>query len=292
MLEFDLSTVLKGKSAENLKGMANDLADAGISSYADAMNTAYTLLSAGISENEAKVGTEIASKVALLTKGHAADIANVMATAAKDFNLSMQEVGDTLAKAQNIFQIQDFHQLEEGLKYVAASASSLNIPLAQTAALIGTLNDAGKVGGMAGTGVASIFNSMGKVAQDLKMTIPKSQDGGVNVVGFVGEIGKKLQTAFGDDDIKKLTALNKMFGEQGANAFLILQKRFDELKEKEEELAHSKGFVEDQSKVLKQLFSIRADGLVRSLSHLSGVLGDVLLPALTYIVGILGDAVS
>lgn len=277
-LNFRLETVLKGGSSSEIESFVNNLAISGIDSYANLMETSYALLSAGISEGETKVGTEIAAKIAALTQGHSADIANIMATAAKDFKIPMNEVGDILAKTQNIFQIKDFHQLEEGLKYVAAAASSINLPLEQASSLIGTLNDAGLMGSMAGTGTAGILSSVSKASKELGIAIPKAKDGSIDLVSWIGLVQDELNDMFKGDELGQFDALQSLFGEAGARSFLILSTRSEELKEKLHELKDASGFVDDKSAKYMVLYDTKVMALTNSLAGFASTIGTAVIP--------------
>lgn len=291
-VSFDVGTVLKGGNTKGIEEVANKLADNGLTTFNNAMKTSYDLLSTGVSEEETQLATDIASKVAAFTKGNASEIGSIMVKTAKDFHLSIQQTGDILAKTQDVFHIKNFNQLEEGLKYIAASANSLNIPLSQSAALIGTLSAAGQKGSIAGTGTASILNSLTKASDELNIAIPKAKNGSLDMVKWISLVQDKLQGDFGDDKLAKRDAIIKLFGNEGAQSFQILVDRSKELQEKFGELDNSKGFVNDKTIEYMQLLNTQVKALHNSFSHLEDSLGKVTLKPLTGIVSIISGIIS
>ena len=93
-------------------------------------------------------------KLAKVTRGAADQVGEIFATTinnmgegmAGTIEQKMDRVANVLAKTQFKFQIRDFGQLGEGLKYASSSALAAKVPLEQTAAVIGQLNSSGAPG--------------------------------------------------------------------------------------------------------------------------------------------------
>ena len=114
----------------------------------------YALHSASFDETAANAAVSRVHKLAKVTRGSAGEVGEVFATTinnmgegmAGTIEQKMDRVANMLAKTQFKFQIRDFGQLGEGLKYTTSGAIAAKVPLEQTAAVIGQLNSAGLQG--------------------------------------------------------------------------------------------------------------------------------------------------
>ena len=123
------------------------------------------LARAGFNVKEVLDTTESTLKLAqvgALDLGRAADIASNILTA---FKLRADELGgvvDILAKTSNSANT-NVNQLGEAMAYVGAVAEGSHASLAETAAAIGTLGDAGIQGTVAGTGLRRLLVTLAKL---------------------------------------------------------------------------------------------------------------------------------
>ena len=136
-----------------------------LASEQEVLEIEYALNSAGLEEETARAGAGLVHKLAKVTKGVPAQVGEIFGDVFNNMGQSlegttdekMDRIGNVLAKTQFKFAIRDFGQLGEGMKYIAASASSAKLPLEQTASIIGHLNNSSLKGSMAGTAFESVL---------------------------------------------------------------------------------------------------------------------------------------
>lgn len=300
-MRFRLSAVLgvdmANKDLDNYIKKFKGLAANGLGTYDEVADTGYALFSAGIDKNDVMSGTETALGVARITKGNAEDVANIMATASKDFRVSMARVGDVFTKAQIKFQIKDFQQLEEGLKYVAATAATMKVPLEQATTALGALNNAGKNGSMAGTGLNDILNRVTKVSKSLKIVIPHDKDGSLNLMGWMQQVMNKVRVQADaiqkKDPTRKITDIiasivnsNKMFGTIGGGAFAVMMNYQKELPEYLGDIKnHSQGIVQTNIAKYYQTFAAKTIALHSATTNLYAAIAESVIPMFSSMLG-------
>ena len=145
-----------------------------LASESEMLQIEYSLNSAGLQEEAARAGSAIVHRVATVTRGSAQQVGAMMGVAFNNLAGGMEgtaeeklrRIGDVLAKTQQMFQIEDFSGLGEGLKHGVKAAVNYKVSLEQTAAALGVLNSAGQQGGMAGTAFAAMLRNLGKAAEE------------------------------------------------------------------------------------------------------------------------------
>jgi len=280
-LSVVLGTDLASKQLEKFKKNFEQLSQTGLATYQELMSTGYQLLSAGIKPEEALKGTRVALEVAKVTKGNAEEVANMMATASKDFRVDLERVGDIFTKTQIKFQIKDFMQFEEGMRYVAASAASLNIPLEQTATILGKLNDTGQVGSMAGTHFNEILVQMTKASRMLNIKIPRMQDGSMDLIGWMQSVSKAVEARVGKNKDLQFKAFQELFGVQGATAFMALRNRMGELKEDLKDVeGSSKGIVRKEIPKFYKSLDFQLKAINNTMTNLYNAIATAVIPSL------------
>ena len=121
---------------------------------------AMTLLArAGFSVNEIMKATVAVMDLAAASGATLAEMANILATAIRGFGLAADQAGRVadvlaLASARANTTVTD---LGVAFSYVAPIARSLGLTIEQTAALLGTLSDAGLQADKAGTGLRAVL---------------------------------------------------------------------------------------------------------------------------------------
>lgn len=290
-MRFKLSAVLgvdmANKDLDSYITKFKSLAASGLGSYDEVANTGYSLFSAGLDKKQAVQGTAVALKVAKITGGEVQEVANMMATASKDFGDSMTRVGDVFTKAQIKFQIKDFQQLEEGLKYVAATAASVKMPIEQATTVIGALNNAGKSGSMAGTGFNQIINQMSKVDKTLKITVPRMKNGSLDFIKWTQMVADKIKKTAGGNLDKEHALANRLFGIEGGSAFAVMMNKLGELPGYLDDIKnHSKGIVNTNIAKYYQTFAAKTQALSSATSILYNAIAQSIIPILTNVVSL------
>lgn len=113
------------------------------------------LNSAGLEQELARYATKTALAVSKVAQGDADNVAPAMATAYNNLGSRFQGtvkekfamIGGMLTKTQFKYQIANFNQFAETMKYGAAAINKANTELNQSFAILGALNTAGYAGG-------------------------------------------------------------------------------------------------------------------------------------------------
>ncbi|MFL1781412.1 Phage tail tape measure protein [Candidatus Hepatincolaceae symbiont of Richtersius coronifer] len=290
MLSIKLSTVMGNNVQADFDKFFRKIERTGIASFQEIVDTGYNLLSAGLSGEQAKLGTQSVINVAKVTGGQSDLVASTMATASKNFNLDMARVGDILAKTQLKFQFANFAQLGAGFDLVGASASAIKLPLEQTATALGMLNDAGIAGSSAGTALSAVLRQMNTASQKLGIEITRTSDGSLDLVSFLGKIKDKTK-GFNLD--KQAAIFQDLFGDEGKKGLLPLIANLDKMSANLADVSkNSKGITDKEVLKFYDAYNTKMAKLSQSISQLSGTLGKVLLPALTIFIDKLADGIG
>ena len=210
-----------------LKKTAVDWSMAHTDSATDFVRANYMMISSGLDMRAAMAGTATAMTVAKATNGNAMEAASVLATVYSNMGNKTAEVtgemsrlGDVMTRTQQLFKFANLGQLNEGLKYGVPVAKQYGMEMEQLSAVIGTLNDVGLEGGMAGTSLMASMRNINKAAKDLHFTIARTSSGGVDMIETIANIQKAygdkmglpkiqqaFQLAFGDEGVKGITLL-------------------------------------------------------------------------------------
>ena len=206
-----------------------------LASEEEVLNIEYALNSAGLDEETARAGGQLTHKLAKVTKGAPAQVGEIFADVFNNLGQSlagttdekMDRIGNVLAKTQFKFAIRDFGQLGEGLKYIAASAASVKLPLEQTASIIGILNNSSLKGSMAGTAFESVLKNLGKAAGELGFEIVRDEKGELDMLATLEQLKQQLD---GMDTDARDALLQTLFKTEGKRALAPLIDKLDELK--------------------------------------------------------------
>lgn len=204
---------------------------------------------------------------AQLDLGTAADItSNIMSAFSVGADKS-SDVADLMAAASSRANT-NVGQLGDAMKFAGPVAASLGISMADTAAAIGILSDAGIQGGMAGTGLRRVWASLlapGKAAKDVIKNL------GIELEDI------NPQTNEFSDIIKKLAGGGlsaadavTVFGRQGLSAISALTSKYPELRELTDQFID----IADESKRMAEAFRDNLEGDFKSFG--SAVQGSIL----------------
>jgi len=249
------------------------------------LSASYNLLSAGLNETQAIAGTNQALKLATATLGDATTASALLGTLynnfgnkANDANKEMTKLSDTVAKTQQLFQIANLGQLNEGLKYAAASSQAFNISFDQTSAVVGQLNTLGITGSMAGTSFNAMMTKLNEGSEKLGYTVSKTANGGIDLIKTLENISNLNL----DADI-----INKTFGSEGAKGIVLLSSKIGDLKKNYDSILNSNGATEIAFKKMTNTATSQGRVLRNIFNNIGIGIGNVFLPALNGILRIL-----
>ena len=216
--EFQMAKVRAVSGASNLdfQKLSQSAEDLGRSTFFTAtqvaeLQTNYAKL--GFTTKEILQAQEATLLLATATGSDLARAAIVAGAAVRGFGLDASETGRvtdvmTLSFASSALDIEKW---QTSMTKVAPIAAGMNIPLEQTAAIMGTLTDAGIEASIAGTSMRNIFLQMkdpaSKLSKFLGFTVRSSED--------LTRAMDKLTTASGDTldglvQVRQVAAFNVM----------------------------------------------------------------------------------
>ena len=253
-------------------------------SETDSINVQYALNSAGLDAEAARLGSDVALKVAKITSGDAEQVGEVMATTYNNLGKQLQgtgqekmtRIGELLTKTQFKFQIRDFNQLGESMKEAAAAMGMSKVPLEQGVTLIGALNSGGLQGSQAGTAFTATMRTMSKAAKEFGFELVDTADGQRDIIATL----ENLDTAIGGfDNATQETRdrLQKAFGDEGIKGLAVWMGKLKELRGTQKEVADSSKGLIDKS---YQDFLNSTAGQMELLGNNARITGTVMAGAL------------
>jgi TP901 family phage tail tape measure protein len=289
--EVRLSTVLNTKDLPGdlakAKQHALDFARTGLSSETEMLDIQYALNSAGLDASAARMGSDIVAKVSKITNGSAEGVGEVVATTFNNLGSSLEgsvqerltRIGELLTKAQFKFQIRDFDQLGESLKYATPALAQFGVPLEQGVTLLGELNSAGMQGSMAGTSLAATFRQLGKASKEFGFEISRDADGNLDFVQTLQNLSDSIG-GFDGMDQATIDRMQKAFGEEGQRGVVLLGKKLQSLAQDQQEVAAgSKGLIDKSYQRFLNSTSGQITLLTNNLRILGTTFAGTLLPA-------------
>ena len=181
----------------------------------------YQLNSAGLEARAAEAGAEVAHKLARVTRGGSESVAGIVGTVMNTFGARMEgdagavldRVGNVLAHTQIKYKFENFEQLGSGLAEAAAAASVARVPLEDTVAALGALNNAGTEGSRAGTALQAMLRGLGKEFEGVRFEAVRGADGMLKLDETVARLDAQLDR-IGDID-ERARVLRGLFGDEG-----------------------------------------------------------------------------
>jgi TP901 family phage tail tape measure protein len=251
-LKTVLNTDNVGKALIKAREHAIGFARKGLTSETDILGIQYALSSAGFDAAAARAGSTIVAKVATVTRGAPEQVGEVVATVFNNLGDSLagntqqklERIGDLLTKTQFKFQIRDFGQLGESLKYATPTLAQFNMDLAQGVTIMGALNSAGLQGSMAGTAFAATMRNMSKASQGLGFDLVRNEKGQLDFIATMENLSDSIG-GFDNLDQDTIDELQKLFGEEGIRGVTLLGKQLGKLRAAQEDVTKgSKGLVD------------------------------------------------
>ncbi len=250
-----LATVINAEDTEKAVDEAGryalDYARKNLSTETEMLDINYALNSAGLDASAAQIGSDIVAKVKTVTRGSASQVGEVVATVFNNLGESLEgsteerltRIGELLTRTQFKFQIRDFGQLGESMKYASPVLKQFNIDLTQGVSLIGALNSAGLQGSQAGTALSATMRNMSKASREFGFELARNAEGGIDVIKTL----KNLDSAVGglgslDQDTSD--QLQQIFGEEGIRMVTLLGSELEKLDAAQQDVADSsKGII-------------------------------------------------
>jgi TP901 family phage tail tape measure protein len=252
----------------------------------------YQLNSAGLAEDVARAGTEAVHKVAKVTRGDAEQVAEIIGITFNNLGNAlsgpaadkMAQIGNILTKVQLKYQIRDFGQLGESMRYGAAAAAAYKVELDQTATILGQLNTAGLQGSRAGTAYKAMLGHMGKAAEELNFEVVRGTNGQLDMIATLEALNEQLSDLDTDERANRLIEL---FGYEGAEGVIPLLEKITLLKEglKEVSAAGKSGLVDEEYERFLRSAAGQTMELKQNVSQLGEAFATTLLPAINVVAG-------
>ena len=245
------------KSMEMTKQKAIEWSKSHRDSAAQYIQTAYQMASAGLNDVQAIAATETAMRTARATMGDSADAAALIAVAynnmgdkSKDAATEIGKFGDVIAKTQQLFQIKNLNQLSEGLKYAIPTALQFGQSFEEINVAVGALNNAGLVGGQAGTAYAAAMRQMTKASSELGFSLARNAQGGIDFIGTLANINQ-MYGSFEQMSPKVQEAFKKAFGDEGLRTISLLASKTADMQAKMKAVQNSKGTAAESQKIME-----------------------------------------
>lgn len=298
--EFEVSMksfeTVSGATAEQMKlveDQAKRLGQETVFSTRESAQAMLELAKAGVSVEEILAGGAAAAIDLAAAEGmDLAYAAEIMAQGMNAFNIEGKDasrVADALAQGA-IDSTAGVEDLAYGLKYVSSSAAALGVPLEDTIAALGLLNNAGLTGTTAGTSLNQMFTALAGPTKQAAEEMDKLGFSAFDASGnlkpmdqMLGELGKSLE---GLSEEERLGALKKIFNQRGMRAANILLKDgVDGWNEMADGIRNSAGAADE-------LANARMGGLWGDLERVRGAVenlglafGSALAPVVSVVAG-------
>lgn len=277
---------ISGATAEEfdqLREMAMDLGSSTSFSASQAADAMTSLATAGWDTNQILAATpdmlSLASAGGLELDAAASIVTNTMS----QFGMEADRAGETAdmfavaAASANT----DVTELGEAMKYAGGSATTMNMDLAQTNAVLATFASQGLVGSAAGTAFTAMFSDLSSKAKDGAVKIGDTVVAVYDASGAMRDMGSIMgdveSATDGMNDAQKNAALQNVFGIQSLKGVnIMLSEGADAYKEMESAIYDSEGAAASMAEEMED----NIGGSLRSMgSALEGfmiVLGDEL----------------
>ncbi len=280
-----LATVLTsddiGKSLEASRKHALDFTGKrrNLATRTEIMGIEYALDSAGLDEATARIGSELVSKVSKITGGVSESVGEVMATVYNNLGEGLQgnaeekflRIGELLSRTQFKYQIKDFDQLGESMRYAAPSLAMYNVELAQGVTLLGELNTAGMPASQAGTALAATFRQMSRASEEFGFELSRNEKGQLDFIQTMENLSDAIG-GFDGMDQDTIDRMQEAFGDEGQRAVVLLGKKLEGLRKAQDDVVDSSRGIIDKK---YQFFLNTTSGKLQILTNKLGRLGEI-----------------
>lgn len=300
--ELRLGTVINASDKDAAMAQARASARAmgreGLVTSLQAMDIQYALNSAGLDAAAARAGAAVTAKVSAITAGAPEQVGEVLATTFNNLGKSMSgsneekfsRIGELLTKVQFKYQIRDFGQLGESMKYAAAGMAGYNVQLEQGVAVIGELNSAGLQGSMAGTALNAVLRNLGKAQGEWGTSIVRDKNGQLDLVATLRQIDSALSGLSQDD---KAQAIQEVFGDEGARGLVPLLGRLKELPAAIKDVRESsRGLVDTEAAKFSAAATQQYQAMGDSVRQAADSFGRLFLPTISAVFGAISGGIG
>ncbi|MDM5147663.1 phage tail tape measure protein [Candidatus Persebacteraceae bacterium Df01] len=199
------------------------------------LDNQYALLYAGLEQSLALKGAETVAIVAKNTNSNPDEIANLIASAYKNFGTQfngsaedkLKQIADLLTKTHSQYKINDFTALGQNLKTAAATASTYKVPLKDMLAILGELSNS-SLAEQSGAAFSAMLQQMGKekTMEKLGYQLVRYDNQAINVIATLKKMADAYQKL---KDSKGLTTATQVFaevfGDEGVNGTTLWLER-------------------------------------------------------------------
>ena len=276
---------------------AREFSRRSLASDEEVLEIQYQLNSAGLAEETARVGSELVHRLATVTRGAPAQVGKIFGVAFNNMAGGMEgtaaekmdRIANVFAKTQFRFQIDDFGQLGESMKYATAASVAAGVSLEQTANAVGALNSAGLEGSMAGTAYARMLAGMTGAAGELGFELVRDERGELDLVATLARMKEALD-GLGLSTDERADMLRDMFGDEGMRAAIPLLEDVERLKGSLAELQAAAGsnLVSDEYQRFLGGGAAQWKMLGQNVKQVGEIFATTLLPHITKVVGLFG----
>jgi len=277
--EFQMAKVkaISGASNKDFKILSKTAQDLGRSTFFTAtqvaeLQTNYAKL--GFTTQEILNAQEATLLLATATGSDLGRAAVVAGAAVRGFNLDASEttrVVDVMTLAFNSSAL-DIEKWQTSMTKVAPIAAGMNIPLEETAAIMGTLTDAGIEASIAGTSMRNIFLKMKDSSSDLSKFLGFTVNGSVDLAVAIEKLGTASDTT-----------LDSLVNIRQVAAFSVMVRGAARVAKLTEELRNAKGAADEAASIIgdtlegafKRLASATQGLSIELVEGLGGGLKDI-----------------
>jgi TP901 family phage tail tape measure protein len=271
-----------GEARKSAVAWSKDHSDSA-SSY---IETTMRMVSAGLDAKASIAATNTALTVAKATMADSAatgellaKVYNNMGNQSADVNQEMARLGDILTRTQQMFQLKDLGQLQEGLKNAMPSAKAFGVSVEELNTVIGSLNMTME-GAEAGTVFKSSINKMLTASKDLNFEIARNAQGGVSYIKTLQNIQNQYGSFAKMTDATKIK-FQKAFGDDGVKALQLMLSQTDKLNQSLKKIKDSKGAAFNAQKIMEADPSEQFKILFNNINALKMALSKNVLPVLS-----------
>jgi len=277
--EFQMAKVkaISGASNKDFKVLSKTAQDLGRSTFFTAtqvaeLQTNYAKL--GFTTQEILNAQEATLLLATATGSDLGRAAVVAGAAVRGFNLDASEttrVVDVMTLAFNSSAL-DIEKWQTSMTKVAPIAAGMNIPLEETAAIMGTLTDAGIEASIAGTSMRNIFLKMKDSSSDLSKFLGFTVNSSVDLAVAIEKLGTASDTT-----------LDSLVNIRQVAAFSVMVRGAARVAKLTEELRNAKGAADEAASIIgdtlegafKRLASATQGLSIELVGGLGGGLKDI-----------------
>lgn len=299
MASLGVNAGIAGKDLDRLGSLAIQLGKDTVFSANEAAMAMLELSKAGLKPAAIEGGALANTLNLAATEGIGlVEASTIMANTMNAFGLEAAKTGkivDILA-AGAVASTAGVQDLAGGLKYVGATAKTLNIPLDDTVTALAALNNAGIDATTAGTslnrfmlGLTGNSDKARKKMAELGLSFEDANGNMLPMSKIIPQLSKQLE---GMGDAQRVATLKTLFGVEGMRAANVLLKLNADGYEKLKNEVNKTGVASD-------LANARMSGMAGAMEQLKGSaetaalkIGDALAPAIKLISGILTTAIN